>query len=247
MSYVVIGFSCKGTIVVVIVVDPSHSETLVEFSSVENRVIVVVWHFLESDSFAESRGLLHEIIVLVLVLLQEREALKAWLVEFLFLERQFFFVLAAALGDYSGFVASDSDWFCVFLSLFGRLFRFLILVAFVVVLALFLILGLVVLADVDEGLVDFLIGLLESVDAAKRQEAVGQFVLSADDADELVLHGLDGFHDFLAFEGVIEVADHEEEVLLLQVLHTLESVFGFALGLFQQSVLEFFEELVDLK
>jgi hypothetical protein len=45
------------------------------------------------------------------------------------------------------------------------------------------------------------------------REDIGQFFVGAGDADELVLHGLDGLYNFLPLEGVGEVGDDEQEVL----------------------------------
>lgn len=70
------------------------------------------------------------------------------------------------------------------------------------------------MADVDERLVGVLVALLEGVDVLDRREEVEQFFVGAGDADELVLHGLDGLNDLLPLEGVSEVGDNEQEVLL---------------------------------
>lgn len=132
------------------------------------------------------------------------------------------------------------------LRLFRGFFGLLVLVAVVLILALFGVLGLVVLADVDERLIGLLVSLLERVHVLDGCEDVEQFLVAAGDADELVLHGLDGLDDLLALEGVGEVGDCEQEMLLLEVGVDLGVRLLLVLVLLQQLGLQVLQQLIDL-
>lgn len=109
-----------------------------------------------------------------------------------------------------------------------------------------MLLGLVVLADGHECLVGFLVGLLEDVSGGEGFEAVRQIFGSACDADELVLHGLDAFDDFFAFEGVSEVDDDKDEMLFVEIGGQFDVGLLLRLVLLEESALQVLKQLIHL-
>lgn len=114
-------------------------------------------------------------------------------------------------------MAGPNGLICFLFGLLGGFLGLLVLVRIIFVFTFLGVLRLIVLANVHQRVVGFFVALFQGIHIFYGGKDVQEFLIAASDPNELVLHGLNGFDDFLAFEGVREIGDCEQKMLFLKV------------------------------
>ena len=101
------------------------------------------------------------------------------------------------------------------------------------------------MTDIEKGLIGVLVSLLKRIDILNGSEDIQEFFIGASDADEVVLHRLDGLYHFLLLERIRQIGDNKQEMFFLQITTHL-TILLLVLILLQQFRLQVLQQLIDL-